>query len=402
MNNKVILTEYQNKLCSFLVKNNRLLDVQCMDDHSKIGKIYIAKVKNIVKNLDACFVEIADKEICFLPFKDATSPFCLNKNITGSLVQGDEIVVQVTKEPLKTKQASVSCNITLQNDYFVFSAGNTKLGISSKLNKNQKEAIKNTLLEQAVIDSDSQIIQKGSIIPYGMIVRTEAYTLYEQNHDLFLKELDKCHEQFLQIFEKARHRTCFSCIETSYLPYKDILSRFSKSDYEEVLTDLNEAYTALQDACIPVRLYTDSSYSLIKLYSLETRLKEALSKTVWLKSGAYIIIEQTECLNTIDVNSGKKIKGNLNEESLWQINVEAAHEAALQIRLRNLSGIILIDFINMADKDNEQQLINLMRELFLKDPVTTNVIDITPLGLMEITRKKINKSLEEQFRGLNT
>lgn len=400
MNGKIIITEYENKPCSFFIEDNRLLEVQRLDTGSKIGNIYIAKVKNVVKNLDACFVEIAEKEICFLPFKEASAPFCLNRRVTNSLVQGDEILVQITKDALKTKQSAVSCNINMSHPLFVFSVGSTTLGISSKLTKSARAAIHDLLLHENYIDHNGQVIQAYDDIPYGFIVRTQAWTLFQESQELFLQELAKCLSEFIQIFDTARHRTCFSCIQTSLNPFKELLKSYSETDCTEIVTDLNEAYTALQDNPIPVRLYTDTTYSLIKLYSLETKLKDALNKIIWLKSGANLVIEQTECLNTIDVNSGKNIKGTANiEDAIWQTNVEAAKEAATQIRLRNLSGIIIIDFINMSKKEDESRLLQTMKELVAKDSILTTVIDITPLGLMEITRQKVNKSLAEQFRG---
>ena len=127
------------------------------------------------------------------------------------------------------------------------------------------------------------------------------------------------------------------------------------------------------------------------------KLEEALNKKVWMKSGAYLVIEQTECLTTIDVNSGKMLKGTQKEEAIWSINEEAAREAALQIRLRNLSGIIIIDFINMKDKAAEEKLLKRMKELTAFDAVSTTVVDMTPLGLMELTRRKTKRSLKEQL-----
>ena len=163
-----------------------------------------------------------------------------------------------------------------------------------------------------------------------------------------------------------------------------------------MITDLNEAYTSLQGHCENIRYY-DDDFSLSKLYGLNSKIDEAFSKKVWLPSGGYLVIEQTECLTTIDVNSGKMIKGNNKETSISKLNEEAALEAYIQIRLRNLSGIIIIDFVNMESKDEEEKLIDMMKGLAKTDPVYTSVIDITPLGLMEITRKKVYKSLKEQF-----
>ena len=231
------------------------------------------------------------------------------------------------------------------------------------------------------------------------MIRTLTAELLEQDTTVFIDNFYKQQNAFLHLFEIARHRTCFSCIQAPKMPYEAILSYFSITDYEEVVTDLNEAYTSLQGylANNNLRLYEDKELSLVKLYALENKLKDALSKTVWLKSGAYLVIEQTECLTTIDVNSGKMIQGSQNAEAVWRINEEAAREAALQIRLRNLSGIIIIDFINMKDKTAEESLIKYMKELTSVDKTIT-VVDITPLGLMELTRKKSRASLKEQLK----
>ena len=134
-NGKLILTDCMGLKLAFLFKNNRLLEVLPLDTSSKIGAIYIGKVKNVVKNLNACFVEIANGELCFLPFGEAKHPFIINRSFDGRILQGDELLVQVSRDAQKTKQAAVTCNITLQNDYFVFSVGNTKAGISTKLSK---------------------------------------------------------------------------------------------------------------------------------------------------------------------------------------------------------------------------------------------------------------------------
>ena len=397
---KVILTSYKGRELALLLRNNRLLEVQPLDNTSKIGAIYIGKVKNIVKNLNACFVEIADGEVCFLPFQEAEQPFMLNRAFDGRILQGDELLVQVQRDALKTKQAAVTCKINLSEEYFVFVLGNSRVGISGKLSKEDKAAIGAALQSKDFIDEQGCLLQSPRLPAYGCVIRTEAGKLFAQDKEAFLEAFAARKTAFVQLLETAGHRTCFSCIQAPKKPYEAILTHFRTDEYEEVLTDLPEAYTSLQGHIKNVRLYDDGDFPLEKLYTLKTRLQEALARNVWLRSGANLVIEQTECLTTIDVNSGKMIRGTQKDQAVWKINEEAAREAALQIRLRNLSGIIIIDFINMKDKAAEDALIGLMKELTALDNIPTSVIDITPLGLMELTRKKVNPSLKEQLEQL--
>lgn len=401
MNKRVIITKYADKECSFLMQDNRLLAVNFLDTKDRIGSVYIGKIKNVLHNIQACFVEIANKEICFLPFDEMQNVFCVNRPLKGFPVQGDEILVQLTREASKNKQASVSCNISYTGNFFVFTIGNTALGISSKLNKAQKEHIKNIFYNHQMLDNDGKLLsdRNCTTLPnYGFIVRTQAGTILE-TENIFWDTFQQEQSIFHSLFQKSLHAGCFHCVYTPYSPYESLLSHYGIHEYDEVVTDLNEAYTSLQGISKPLRYYEDSNLPLCKLYSLETKIKEALGKYVWLKSGANLVIESTECLTTIDVNSAKVIKGKLSEEVILQINMEAAKEAALQIRLRNLSGIIIIDFINMTDKTAENELLEYMKSLVTMDNTVTLAIDITPLGLMELTRKKIYKPLSEELRG---
>jgi ribonuclease G len=144
----------------------------------------------------------------------------------------------------------------------------------------------------------------------------------------------------------------------------------------------------------------DTQLSLNSLYSLETKMREISQKKVWMKSGAYLLIEPTETLTVIDVNTGKYVGKGTKEETFFKINMEACYEICRQIRLRNLSGIILIDFINMTDEEHEKELMHTLKLRLKNDPITTTVIDITALGLVEITRKRTTKSIYEQMEYL--
>ena len=152
---------------------------------------------------------------------------------------------------------------------------------------------------------------------------------------------------------------------------------------------------------VVVRLYQDKVLPLSVLYSVESKLETALASRVWLKSGGYLIIEPTEALTVIDVNTGKYEAGKDPQETYRRINLEAAEEVAIQLVLRNLSGIIIVDFINMQSASYNRELLNHLKALVQKDKVQTHVVDMTPLGLVEITRKKISKPLREQFRSVH-
>ena len=208
------------------------------------------------------------------------------------------------------------------------------------------------------------------------------------------------------IAEIADKRTCYSCLYQSKPEYVEFVQNTYQTEYEEIVTDLPEVYEVLQKEMSNVlsgndkalRLYEDAGLPLYKLYSVETRVKELLDKKVWLKSGGYLVIEPTEALISIDVNTGKCEKGKNKEETSFQINMEAAEMIALQLRARNLSGMILVDFINLKKKEHESRLMEYMKSLLKQDSVTASVVDMTGLGLMDLTRKKVSPSFAEQMK----
>lgn len=386
---KLILTKYHNKSLALLIADNRLLQVAVFEENaSKVGDIYLGKIKNVVRNIEACFVEIEAGELVYLPFSQYDNVFLVNRTPDGRILEGDEILVQITKDPQKTKQASATAQITVTGDYFVFNTGSEHIGASTKLSTDTRNHL--THLAKEHLQKDK------SLPPYGMVIRTQAAALSE---DQFLSELQAQQEAFLTVFRKARHSTCFHCILKPDHAWENALRDISPNEYREVVTDLPKFrertapyFTSRQK---PVRLYQDPAYSLTKLYGIESKLENALSRRIWLKSGAYLVFDITEALTVFDVNSGKYESKKASKETFYHINLEAAKEIALQLRLRNLSGIILIDFINMNDPALEQELIHSMQTLVKQDTVPTKVIDITPLGLMELTRKKISKPLYE-------
>lgn len=426
---KLIFTRYRNKNGVFLIRQSRLTAMAFPDD-SRVGEIYLARVANVVKNINACFVEIGPGEICFLPMKEARIPFLTNRPFDGRILEGDELPVQIVRDAQKTKQPTVTAHISLANDYFALTPDSQKAGFSVKLTKEQRSGLKGLLEEAGVLcggclvplkannigdgnpapisdlllteNSDFPAVPEGMPAP-GLIVRTRAAELAELAPELLFKQLLSLWQEYVTFFREASHRTCYSCLKkagtVNNLMDRILNQLIDVSEFSEIVTDDQTLFLQIGEYLkvhLPekaLRLYEDPLLSLLKLYSLDSRVEEALNVHVWLKSGGYLMIQPTEALTVIDVNSGK-YEGR-KEDAFLKVNLEAAEEIARQIRLRNLSGIIIVDFINMEESKSRAAVMECLKENVRRDKVKTVVVDMTPLGLVEITRKKITKPLRE-------
>lgn len=409
-------------LLAALIRQDSLVAAQVFspDAQSRIGAVYLGKVKKVVKNLNACFVEIAHREQCFLRMgQEKVPPFLTNRVYDGRILEGDELLVQIQQEPIKSKQAAVTTRITLQGEYFVFAMGESKAGISKKLEETQKDRLRQLLVRWQAMDSEGRLPQQEGVPSFGLVARTQAGLLLERaeeiqmGEEILRREYEQLLRQFTALFLHGQHRNCYCCLHGAGSALEEALGPFGPGEYQEVVTDLpqvQEELLRLQESGRlslrekQIRLYQDPVLPLDRLYSLGTKLTDALGKTVWLKSGANLVVEQTESLTAIDVNTGKCIRtpgnrssGPSSEDTMRRVNLEAAREVARQLRLRNLSGIIIVDFINLATLAQEEELLQELRALVKEDPVPVKVVDMTPLGLVEITRKKVYPSLREQL-----
>lgn len=401
LNHKLIITKIpyvsryasddQTKTLSVLMNHKECLEISCdiEEERSLIGNIYVGKVKNIVKNIDAAFVEIKKGELCFLPLSDAENAIYVNHKENSKLMIGDELLVQVLKDGVKTKAPVVSTNLNFTGRYFVFtSKRKEEIGISNKLTIDDGKRLQ-------------EYVQKKEP-EFGVIVRTNAKNASEE-------ELDREFEYLKEIYDKVItygiHKTVFSLLMQDEAPYIKQLRNIRKDELDEIITDDQEiyeqAYRFLKfhqpEDLEKLRLYEDASYSLWKLYGMETILDDVTRSRVWLKSGGYLVIEPTEALTVVDVNTGK-YDGNKNAAATFlKINEEAAVETAKQLRLRNISGIIIIDFIDMKTEEDKQAVLAVLNRELKKDPVKAALVDMTKLNLAEVTRKKIKKSLREQL-----
>lgn len=391
---KILLLKLNSRIFSILICSNQILAIQTSEDkQSRVGDIYVGKVQNVSENIGAAFIEIQKGELTFFPLKESNCAFVTNRKADGRIRIGDELLVQVVKEPQKTKLAGTSPRLSLAGTYVVLEYKGIKppdhasIKISSKLEPRYRHLFKKQETLQKIAEK------------FEVIIRTNAGCAKDTTE--VIAEAESLAAQLTHILEIGDKRTCFSCLHHSEPEYLSFIKNTYQSEYDEIVTDDRTFYEVLmadeKTKNLPIRFYEDSMLPLYKLYSIETRIKELLDKKVWLKFGGYLIIEQTEALIAIDVNSGKCEAGNNQEETYFKLNLEAAQAIALSLRARNLSGMILVDFINMKQKEHTEQLISCMKKYLQTDPVTTKVVDITRLGLMEITRKKQNKSFAEQM-----
>lgn len=406
-NGKIIITTIKKHTFALLHRDNRILAAQVLrTDDRGVGNIYVGRVQNISENIGAAFVEIGGGCLTFLPLAEAKHAHITNRKADGRIKAGDELLVQVVRDALKTKLAGVSTKLSLTGRYVVVGEHTQPKAVEKKAQPPVKDGCADgtvyvsSKLDEAAKEHFRTIEPLRRIAAnYSLIVRTNAGSLTDDMP--LVEEASMLSETLTHILKIGNTRVCYSCLYRSLPDWAVFVENAYRTEYEEVITDLPDVYRDLQDICsrasIPVRFYEDPLLPLYKLYALETRFQELIEKRVWLKSGGYLVIEPTEALVSIDVNSGKYETGKEPEETYYRIDREAAETIAWQLRARNFSGIILVDFINLKDKIREKALIELMRELLRQDPVHTRVVDMTGLGLMEITRKKIAPSLAEQL-----
>ena len=416
MDNKLLFTKSQGKKCVVLIQDGKLKAVSLQGEHERITNgIYIARIKDISNELHACFVEIAKNQVCFLPFSEMEHPFIISDmkqstNIHRPPKQGDLILVQGIKEAQKSKQATVTAKLAISDKYFVVSLGSAKTCFSSKLSPLQRQLLKQKTVDLPFFDQDGNLNDWNNLelpvkqlnIPFpsvGVLFRTESINASTRE---LLDSLQNLLIYFREMLINACYLSAFSCLQPPPSPWLEALNNFARpSEYDEILTDDKALYEDMQKhfSAFPtdksLRFYNDS-YPLEKLYSLQSKIQTCLSRKIWMKSGAYLIIDLTEALTVIDVNSGKHISSKENQAFYKEINFEAADEIATLLRLRNLTGMILVDFINMKDPDDQKELIKYMSELLKKDVVSATILDFTKLGLMEITRARNVPPLLEQ------
>ncbi len=364
------------------LQNNKLLDfyVEDLNEKSKQGNIYLGIASDVVKKLDTVFVEIGEEKKAYIQ-KRAGLPMPK---------QGEKILCQILKEETESKGAVITKDLTFIGRYVVLirEEVNTtsSLLFSNDLDKEEIGEIKEKIKGLNFDKQDKIIIRREAALASSEEILADYLALKGrlQKIDVEYRNLSVA----TLLYKK-------SMIDTIFTEIYD-------KDVEEIVTDDAKLYQELLENAKSyqvdpkkIKRYEDKELGILELYKVEQEVKKALGKYVWLKSGGQILIEHTEAMTVIDVNT-KKFEGKKElEESALKVNLEAATEIARQIRLRNISGIILIDFINMKNKENSHKVLDEFKRLTLKDKQKVHILGFTKLGLLETTRQKKRKMLKD-------
>lgn len=392
---KLVITRWKDRVLTAVFTDGKVtsLTLEPESSSSLLNNIYIGKVQKVVSNIGAAFIEIGGGQTGYYSLEE-NQPVILNRPGAKKLCPGDELVVQVSKDAVKTKAPVLTGRLTFTGRYCVLTPGKGGVNFSAKLTDPAIKRRLKPLLEEAV--------GRPGYEGCGLIVRTNAAgALPEQ----ILMELDSLFQVYQRVVEESGHRTCYTCLYRSLPGYIASLRDTYTGCLESIVTDQEDYYEQLRlylrdhqkEDLDRLFLYRDPMLSLPKLYSLEKVMEDAQNRRVWLKSGGYLVIEPTEAMVVIDVNTGKYSGRKTMQETILKINLEAAEEIGRQLRLRNLSGIIIVDFIDLEKDEDREMLMRHLTEAVARDPVKTTVVEMTKLNLVEMTRKKVRRPLHEQL-----
>jgi len=374
-----------------------------------VGNIYKGKVQRVMPGMQAAFVEVGLERAAFLHANDvirlAPAPASVVDTeetpilppppvavpIVELLRDGQDIVVQVVKDPIGTKGARLTTQISIPSRYLVLLPQSKVVGVSARIEDEAERLRLKTIVSEASA-------QHGG---FGYIIRTNAEG---QPAEALAEDIAYLSRVWNVVERRGREaQPCSIIYEDLSLPLRAVRDLIRR-DVEKVKVDSHETFVQLQTFVakyMPVlaerlELYT-ADRPIFDLYGVEDEIGRALNKQVPLKSGGYLVIDQTEAMTTIDVNTGSFVGQRNLEETVFRTNLEAAQAVARQLRLRNLGGIIIIDFIDMDDPEHRRQVLRTLEKSLARDHAKTTVYDFSPLGLVEMTRKRTVESLERQL-----
>lgn len=365
-----------------------------------VGNIYKGKVSRVLPGMQAAFVDIGLEKAAFLHASDIVPHTeCVAQtekakfkvaDISELVRQGQDIMVQVIKDPLGTKGARLTTDITVPSRYLVFMPGSKYVGVSQRIDSAQERERLKGIAQHCVDDLGGFIIRTAADgAPENELVHDAAFLQRVWNKVLTRRQRTK-----------NKNKLLYKDLELAFR----ILRDFVGSEIDRVRIDSKLKFTELKKFThefVPELEDKIESYAgespIFDLFDVENEVQRALERKVELKSGGYLIIDQTEAMTTVDINTGAFVGHRNLEETIFNTNIEATQAIARQLRLRNLGGIIILDFIDMRSNDHKRRVFTSLEQALAKDRVKTHINDFSPLGLIEMTRKRTQESLEHIF-----
>jgi ribonuclease E len=361
--------------------------------HSMVGNVYLGRVQNVLPGMEAAFVDVGRGRNAVLYAGEVNWSL---EDLEGAppriehvLKSGQSVLVQVTKDPIGGKGARLTAQISLPGRYLVLAPNSSVTGISRRLPDAERRRLKAIYRE----------LKPG---PHGLIVRTAAEGASEE---AITADLERLLAEWAGIEKRAkRAKAPASVYEEPELTLRVVRDLFTDEEFRELVTDSSRIFRLVvdylrdiaPDLLAKVRLH-EGKLPVFEEFNIVEQIHKGLDRKVWLPSGGHIVIERTEAMTVIDVNTGKSVGKTNLEETVANTNIEAAREVARQLRLRDIGGMIVIDFIDMLLEKNKDKVIDAMKEALAQDKSRSQVFDISPLGLLEVTRKRVSGGLLDAF-----
>ena len=403
MNEEILINFSPMETRVAVIENGMLQEVHVeRNDHRGIvGNIYLGKVVRVLPGMQAAFIEIGLERAGFIHVADIEPKNGQpdSDDIAQLVREGQSLLVQVLKDPIGTKGARLTTQISIPSRYLVYLPGSDHVGISQRIeDETEKQRLKDCI-ENYLAHPTKLLKEASEFTKEGVIVRTVAEGVSEQSLQQDVDFLRRLWRQVSQQIATAKApQIIYQDLPLALRTLRDI----AHPQIEKIRIDSKETYqkaSEFVDQLVPDMAAKLEHYPgerpIFDLYNVEDEIQKALGRKVPLKSGGYIIIDQTEAMTTVDVNTGAYVGHRNLEETIFKTNLEAATAIGRQLRLRNLGGIIILDFIDMHDLEHQRQVARTLDRALAKDHVKTKVLTVSELGLIQMTRKRTRESLEQ-------
>lgn len=374
-----------------VVENGVLQEVFIEREHLRglVGNIYKGKVVRVLPGMQAAFVDIGLEKAGFIHASDISGGDSKTP-INSLLHEGQTLIVQVTKDPISSKGARLTNQLAIPSRYLVYMPDTDHVGVSQRIDDVEERDRLRALVVESI--KNESLTDKG-----GFILRTAAEGAGESEINADTRYLKRLWDT---LSERLKGAKIPSLVYDELPLFLRTMRDYARPEVERVLIDSKETYQRIEKfveqfvpEILPYLEYYPGPRPILDLYGVEDEMQRALERKVALKSGGYLVIDQTEAMTTIDVNTGAFVGRRNLEETIFKTNLEAATAIGRQLRLRNLGGIIILDFIDMVDVEHQRQVHRMLEKVLEKDHAKTKISGVSDLGLVEMTRKRTRESL---------